>query len=860
MSTFIESCCCHGIQPKGVVEKRRIARPEVVGLLLKDRSVPRFIIAPDGYGKTHVAFEYAGIMFAFEGVIWIRCSSPCFIRDLDSSHLCAKILTAQDKTALVVFDGLPTLDPGRTRALSDAIDELLEASCEVIVACTPAADTFAACQQDRILVTSHDLLLDETLLEAMGEEPLSHRNIPCMAWSRTGMECLLEGWTAEEMPADVRMAIFSFLAVGSGDGLSLLSLFEAKRAQEMLGYLHEHYTYLGIDAETGRFKALAVPVDKLKDNLQASLDDLALCTSLGTGDALGCHIADALCGEGDASRACNLLARFVTPSSALVWLKAHGWQILCSGAPLAVASLVDRLKAVRASKAATDLQRAYALMILGQDDEAIAGAKRVLKLGDSQQEERVGALCLLIRCTLPHGDQGTSLKLAEELSGQPIGASDPFDLPALARLIFPLSLGELPDPAVLEEVHHVLEKRPASQTLSLALSQLLGCVWILEALGMQERERKGGEMDDPRAVGEKVLDLAASCLERVLWSRGAQQLVRLPLALMSLDAAIFKALTTRLGGDLRKEVPAVAAKALVSLQAQRRLWTKAQEEQAQKRHAFDAAHPDAFRLPTPKPSLMPASAPQLEVRMFGGLEVRIDGEMVDPRKLSRKRTRTLASVLALNKGREISRERLCQLIWPDMDAEECRNSFYSIWASLKKALSLEGRCPYLIRSQSGCSLDARYLSTDMESFDATCSSLVFGGGEDGNWEDLYLKVTTLFSGELLPTETECDYVKEIRERCRSRLVDGLIAASLRLARSEEHTGSLWFAREALRRDSRREDVHIALMEAQIAADQRGPALETYFQCRRFLAEDLGIDPSPKLVGLYRSIIEYEEAL
>ena len=103
-------------------------------------------------------------------------------------------------------------------------------------------------------------------------------------------------------------------------------------------------------------------------------------------------------------------------------------------------------------------------------------------------------------------------------------------------------------------------------------------------------------------------------------------------------------------------------------------------------------------------------------------------------------------------------------------------------------------------------------------------------------------------------------MKEIRERCRSRLVDGLIAASLRLARSEEHTGSLWFAREALRRDSRREDVHIALMEAQIAADQRGPALETYFQCRRFLAEDLGIDPSPKLVGLYRSIIEYEEAL
>ncbi len=793
-------------------------------------------------------------------VIWVRCASPCFIRDLDSSRLCAELLLAQDKTALVVFDGLPTLDPGRTRALSDVIDGLLEASCEVIVACTPAADTFAACQQDRILVTSHDLLLDETLLEAMGEEPCSHQSIPCMAWGRRGAERLLEGCAAEEMPADVRLAIFLFLAVGSGDGLSLLSLFEAKRAQEMLGYLHEHYTYLGINAETGRFEALVVSVDKLKSSLLASLDELAFCTSLGTGDALGCHIADVLCREGDAARACNLLARFITPAAALAWLKAHGWQVLCSGAPLAVVSLVDHLRAAKASKAATDLQRTYALLFLDQAEEAAAGAKRVLKLGDAQRQERLGALCLLTRCALPQGDQGTSLSLAEELSNKQPRSGESLGIIALAKLIFSLSLGDPPDPAGLEEARDALEGHPASQMTRLALSQLLGCIWILEALAALGPQGAAEGAGERKEAVEKVLDLAALCVGKVFWDRRSQQLLQLPLALLSFDDAVFKALTARLGGGLAEEASAVAAKALVSLQAQRRLWTKAQEDKAQKRHAFDATHPDAFRLPAPKPSLVPASAPQLEVRMFGGLEVRIDGEMVDPRKLSRKRTKTLASVLALNKGREISRERLCQLIWPDMDADECRNSFYSIWASLKKALSLEGQCPYLIRSQTGCSLDARYLSTDMESFDATCSSLVFGGGEGGNWEDLYLRVTTLFSGELLPTELECTYVKEIRERCRNRLVDGLIAASLRLARSGEHTGSLWFAREALRRDSRREDVHIALMEAQIAANQRGPALETYFQCRRFLAEDLGIDPSPKLVSLYRSIIEYEEAL
>ena len=65
---------------------------------------------------------------------------------------------------------------------------------------------------------------------------------------------------------------------------------------------------------------------------------------------------------------------------------------------------------------------------------------------------------------------------------------------------------------------------------------------------------------------------------------------------------------------------------------------------------------------------------------------------------------------------------------------------------------------------------------------------------------------------------------------------------------------------AVRRDGRREDAYIALMESQILSDQRTDALETYFSCRRFLSEELGIDPSLRLVELYRSVIETEQVL
>lgn len=50
------------------------------------------------------------------------------------------------------------------------------------------------------------------------------------------------------------------------------------------------------------------------------------------------------------------------------------------------------------------------------------------------------------------------------------------------------------------------------------------------------------------------------------------------------------------------------------------------------------------------------------------------------------------------------------------------------------------------------------------------------------------------------------------------------------------------------------------MEAQLGAGQRAAAIDTYLSCRRYLVEELGIDPSPSIVALYRSAVEAEEAL
>ena len=148
----------------------------------------------------------------------------------------------------------------------------------------------------------------------------------------------------------------------------------------------------------------------------------------------------------------------------------------------------------------------------------------------------------------------------------------------------------------------------------------------------------------------------------------------------------------------------------------------------------------------------------------------------------------------------------------------------------------------------------------MADFDEACRTLMFGQMDTDGWAQLSAEIDERFLGELMPGERSTDAIDRMRSECRVSLVDALVAASRRLVSEGRAQEGLWFARKALRRDGSREDAYTTLMEAQVAAGQRAAALDTYFACRRYLTEELGIDPSLETMALYRSIIEAEEGL
>ena len=95
--------------------------------------------------------------------------------------------------------------------------------------------------------------------------------------------------------------------------------------------------------------------------------------------------------------------------------------------------------------------------------------------------------------------------------------------------------------------------------------------------------------------------------------------------------------------------------------------------------------------------------------------------------------------------------------------------------------------------------------------------MLFNRPGRGGWGHLFARVEDSFADELLPGDDGCDVIDGLREDCKNRLVDALVAASGKLLDSGDPREGLWFARAALSRDDSREDVYVALMRAQIAS-------------------------------------------
>ena len=255
--------------------------------------------------------------------------------------------------------------------------------------------------------------------------------------------------------------------------------------------------------------------------------------------------------------------------------------------------------------------------------------------------------------------------------------------------------------------------------------------------------------------------------------------------------------------------------------------------------------------------------PMCHVRMFGGLEVSVGGRAIRERDWKKRKARLLFAMLAARRGQDVPRDQVFEHLWPDMDEERSKNNLYVIWSTMKSVLmdgsNAGGKSPYVENTRGVCRVARDLVRSDLDEFEESLSAAksAEGAGELRAAVRWYERLSELYRGDLLPGDIYDDWFAGLRDHYRIVFVDGMLRASQLLMDADDPGNALVFVRRAIQSDPFREDLYQCALRCQIAAGQRSAAIDTYFQCRSRLADELGLDPSVETRALYDQILAME---
>ncbi len=234
----------------------------------------------------------------------------------------------------------------------------------------------------------------------------------------------------------------------------------------------------------------------------------------------------------------------------------------------------------------------------------------------------------------------------------------------------------------------------------------------------------------------------------------------------------------------------------------------------------------------------------LEVRFFGGFDVRIDGA---PIELPARKAQSLFAYLVMNAGTLHRREKIAGILWPDSDESSARGKLrYALW-QLRNAI---GDQFFLTDKLSlGFNQEAAYW------FD--CAEFEKETIEDLSTKELE-KVIALYKGEFLPGFYE-DWILRLRDRLHAAYEHRMSMLLQRLSIEKRWSGVLDWGEEWISKAYTPEPAFQALMVAHSQLGDNASAVSVHKRCEQTLDEQLGVEPSELTKMIYAIIMKGEQA-
>jgi len=247
--------------------------------------------------------------------------------------------------------------------------------------------------------------------------------------------------------------------------------------------------------------------------------------------------------------------------------------------------------------------------------------------------------------------------------------------------------------------------------------------------------------------------------------------------------------------------------------------------------------------------------PHLSVRLFGSLDVTLDGEVVTAFKSDK--ARALLAYLIVEAQHPHRREKLAGLLWPEWPERAAHGNLRRVLANLRLAIGdHQAAPPFLHISRHTIQFNsASDAWVDVTAF----TELLEAKGDLQQLIGQLEKAVALYQGDFLEGFSIPDSAafEEWALLNRERFRRLMMVALHRLGRCHEQRGDYESAlRHAWRQvelEPWQEEGHQQVMRLLALSGQRSAALAQYESCRRLLAQELGVEPAEETTRLYEQI-------
>jgi DNA-binding SARP family transcriptional activator len=214
----------------------------------------------------------------------------------------------------------------------------------------------------------------------------------------------------------------------------------------------------------------------------------------------------------------------------------------------------------------------------------------------------------------------------------------------------------------------------------------------------------------------------------------------------------------------------------------------------------------------------------------------------------------MKALIALG-GRNISQERMTDVLWPDADGDLAQKSFATTLFRLRKLLGMEEALSY---GEGRLTLNDRHCWVDAWAF------LRVSGQADAEWDRrpdhaarLSEKALAMYFGTFLSSDADKPWALSMRERLRSRYLRNVERLGRHLEGRDEHENAIEFYRKGIETDNLAEEFYQRLMLCNHKLGRRAEALRVYDRCRETLGAMLGVEPSEETMKLMKRLKDKE---